>query len=493
MNRRVGFSRLAPLGPCLAVAALLTWEPRLHAEDKTEDYSKGTHVFRLILQKSRLEITTALSKDDAPDKSIVVILGDPAGLNQVPGDFDEFLRRGGAILFASDWRTMDSPLKWYGIRITGDLFGCSDSEKTYRGSKACPFVVPTKHDQTGLFADLPDAVMGSGNRLATNLPSILQPDDALLWVFGLSKLANLPDGCSRLDSKGELGQRFQQELPLAVGGPIGRQGGRLLVIADHSIFINLMMQQTDNGNLQFGFRVASWLNESGKRKKVLFIEDGVPQSGVKLEQLQALPTPPEIPKPSMNALVGKANEFLANLEYYDELNQFLADKFPPRWLIRWLLILLTVLLVWYGFVRSRRSRHRVDPSEPLLASAVKRAKPNASAIELRHQSLVDAGNLWEPARFLARQFFEAALGLALVSPAPGRVRLPPFQIKLGGLRGWLLGQRVRRLWRFAHQPLPQPVTIRQFRKLARKVADLKDAVAQGRIRFSSTPQPSVAR
>ena len=130
---------------------------------------------------------------------------------------------------------------------------------------------------------------------------------------------------------------------------------------------------------------------------------------------------------------------------------------------------------------------------PLLAVAVKRGKPSASAIELRHHSLVSGNNLWEPARALARQFFETALGIGLASPIAGQVRLPPFQVKQRGLRGWLMAQRVRRLWRFAHQPVPQPVTMRQFRKFARKVADLKDAVAQGRIRFSTTPQPSFAR
>jgi hypothetical protein len=493
MNRRVGFSRLASLGPCLAVTALLTLGPRLHAEDTPEDYSKGTQVFRLILQKNKLKFTDALTAKDEPKECLIVVLGDPAGLGEdnIPGGLNRFLREGGAVLFASDRQTAVDPLPRYGIQISGEIVACNVPWQTYRGSKWCPYVEPIQDDPTGVFADLLSAPgVGGRKGLATNLTSYLSLDDTRLRIFGWSILANLPAGCSRLGNRGEVIQHFPKELPFAVGGPVRGGDGRLLVLADHSIFINLMMQQTDNGNLQFGFRVASWLNESGKRKKVLFIEDGVPQTDVKL---QALPTPPEIPKPSMNALVGKANEFLANLEYYDELNQFLADKFPPRWLIRWLLILLTILLVWYGFVRSRRGRHRVDPSEPLLASAVKRAKPNASAIELRHQSLVDAGNLWEPARFLARQFFEAALGAALVFPAPGRVRLPPFQVMLGGLRGWLLGQRVRRLWRFAHQPLPQPVTIRQFRKLARKVADLKDAVAQGRIRFSSTPQPSVAR
>ncbi len=497
MNRRVGISRLASLGPWLAVAALLLSGPTLRADDNQEDYSKGTHVFRLILQlKSHLEFEEkGFTEKDEPSECVIVILGDPSGLRKVPRGLNQFLAAGGAVLFATDKATFDIGLLAYSIRISGDMVACNDSDKTYRGSKWCPLVEPTQAGRDDVFADLAIAPAAGGRRgLATNLTSYLDVERHVLAFFKLSVLANLPAGCVRVNNQGKtVVDNVPERLPFAVGGPIGDEGGRLLVIADHSIFINLMMQQTDNGNLQFGFRVAAWLNESGKRKKVLFIEDGVLKGKVEAKQLQALPIPPEIPKPSLDALIGVADQLLGDLEQEDVFNKFLVDNMPPPRLMRWLLILFTLLLVYYGFSRSRRGRHRLETAAPLLAIAVRRGKPNASAIELRHQSLVSGNNLWEPARVLARQFFESALGGALAAPPSGRVRLPPFQVELRGLRGWFMAQRVRRLWRFAHQPVPQPVTMRQFRKFARKVADLKDAVAQGRIRFSSTPQPSVAR
>jgi hypothetical protein len=489
MNRRVGISYFVSLGPWLAAAILLSAASPLGAQETPEEYRKHTHFFRFILQQvSHLEFAESFAEDDDRRQWVVVVLGDPDGLNKIPGGLRDFLQRGGTVLFATDRPAMNTPLQLYHIRITGEILTCNDPTKIYRGSNACPFIEPTPNDTASLFGDPFGALIGGEEkRIATNVTSYLAPD-----FYGIPVLANLPGGCARVNDKWEPVERFPQEMPFAVGGTVAKGGGRLLVLADHSVFINQMMQQTDNGNWHFAFRVAKWLNESGERKRILFIEDGVPQSGVKVEQLQALP-PQEMPKPSMNALVGKANEFLANLEHYDELNQFLSDKFPPRWLIRWLLILLTILLVCYGFVRFRRSRHRVDPSEPLLATAVKRTKPNASAFELRQHSLISSGNLWEPARLLAREFFEAALGGGRGSASAARMRLPRFRVEHGGLRGWLQEQRVRRLWRFAHQPLPQPVSMRQFRKLARKVADLKDAVAQGRIRFASTPQVSTAR
>jgi hypothetical protein len=487
MNRRFGFSRRASLGPWLAVAALLAPVPSLRAQEETpEEYSKHTHVFRLILQHAcHLEFVESFAADDKPNQCVAVVLGDPAGLEKIPGGLDYFLRNGGAVLFATDRRAWNTPLQSYNVRITGEILACDDRSKIYRDSKVCPFIEPTLADSDGLFGDQ--------KRIATNVTSYIAPDvNGFPVVFPVPVLANLPSACWRLNSRWEPVQQFPQQMPFAVGGPVGR-GGRLLVLADHSVFINRMMQQTDNDNRQFGFRVAAWLNKPDKRKKILFVEDGVVQGGVKAEQLQALPLPPDIPKPSLDALFGVGNQLLGDLEQEDVFNKVLVDKMPPRWLTRWLLILLTVLLAYYGFARSRRGRHRVEVAAPLLAVAVKRGKPSASAIELRHHSLVTGNNLWEPARALARQFFETALGIGLASPTTGRARLPPFQVQQRGLRGWLMAQRVRRMWRFAHQPVPQPVTMRQFRKFARKVADLKDAVAQGRIRFITTPQPSFAR
>jgi hypothetical protein len=168
---------------------------------------------------------------------------------------------------------------------------------------------------------------------------------------------------------------------------------------------------------------------------------------------------------------------------------------PPEQMRRWLLYLLTGGLIFYGVSRLRKGRHRVDPSTPLLATAVARATPSDNPIEQRHRSLLERGNLWEPARMLSRQFFETMVGPTSLNPkgkAGGRLRMPPFEVNRRGLRGWLLGQRVRRLWRFANVAAPQSVSIRQFRKLTGRIAGLKDAARQGVLRFPP-PSHSVSR
>jgi hypothetical protein len=281
--------------------------------------------------------------------------------------------------------------------------------------------------------------------------------------------------------------RLKERQPFAVGGEFGR--GRLLVLADQSIFINVMMQQTDNANLTFTAQCVAWLNAPEQRDRVLFLENGFARDPSDIK-LRSLPNPPMPVPPSVDSLLGMADPILADIEEKDILNRTLVTLLPPERLRRWLLYLLTGGLIFYGLSRLRKGRHRVDPNTPLLATAVARATPSDNPIEQRHRSLLESGNLWEPARMLSRQFFETMLGSEALNPkmqTAGRLRLPPFQVSRRGVGGWLLGQRVRRLWRFANVTAPQAVSIRQFRKLTRRIAGLKDAARQGVLRFSSAP------
>ena len=60
----------------------------------------------------------------------------------------------------------------------------------------------------------------------------------------------------------------------AVGGAV--EHGRLLVLADQSIFINAMMMPEDNQNVEFAWSCIDFLRDSGDRRReaVLFVEEG---------------------------------------------------------------------------------------------------------------------------------------------------------------------------------------------------------------------------
>jgi hypothetical protein len=310
----------------------------------------------------------------------------------------------------------------------------------------------------------------------------------------LSVVAYLPAGCTQTSTahpptKGSPGFRHREWEPFAVGGTLGK--GRLLVMADHSVFINVMMQQTDNANLAFAAQCIARLDESGQRDRVLFLDNGVPRDSSDI-MLQPLPNPALPPTPSADNLIAMADPILADIEEKDILNRALVNWLPPEKMRRWLLYLLTGALIFYALFRLSKGKHRVDPAAPLLATAVARATPSDNPIEQRHRSLLESGNLWEPARMLARQYFETMLGPEALNPKEqnaGRLRLPPFQVSRRGLGGFLLSQRVRRLWRFANVAAPQPISIRQFRKLIGRIAGLKDAARQGVLQFRSPPLP----
>jgi hypothetical protein len=504
MNRAIAWSHLTCRG---AVPLLLLFSAgllRAADESKPDDYWTRTHVFRLIIgAKHNLHFANSFKDVQDPSKSIIILLGKDmdGSLGKVPYGLESYVGRGGAVLIASDLRVEHQALNgFYGVMIDGQKVRNKDKGVIYNDQTACP-LVDGSMDPSGLFLTGPTPFSDGDERpVATNLPSYLRsawPWPKLLEAKDLVVKATLPPKCF-LDVAGKrtLSTDFSDKLPFAVGFHRGvGDHGRLLVMADHSVFINEMMQRTDTGNAAFAFRCINWLDDNGKRDQVLFVENGDVMGPVTVIDLQELPVLPPQPKPSLNTLIGIVDQMIADLEnpkqgdnhFYDHL----TDQHLPATWPRVLIFSLTAALLCYGLSRLWRARHRPDLSGPPLALAVVRAAPGDNPIDRRYQALIQSGNLWEPARMLTRSFFDTLL--AVPAGRPGPTRLPPLHVKPRGLRGWLLGQRIRRMWRFAHQPQPQMVSFRQFRKLARRVADLKDKAAQGLFRFSPLPPPSVAR
>jgi hypothetical protein len=492
MSRRARWT-CVPLAASL-LALLVMEVPGFCADGKRSPaaYVQDTDVFRLILQRQEYSFVHSFDELDDPAKSLVVILGDVDVVHT--GDFVRYIRLGGAALIASDraaGHSGEGVLGRFGIAVNGGyLWQDLNPENAYRHAAHCPFVEPSPGDRFGLFSGLTaPGEMPPRSNVATNLPSYLQVQGANL----LTPIAWLPAQCNRTESAkpprpDTAAIRLRASPLFAVAGDVGR--GRLLVMADQSIFINVMMQQADNGNLLFASRCVSWLNEAGKRKQVYFLDNGVPRDASDIN-LQTLPTPPMPTPPSADTILGMVDPILNEFEEKDLLNSTLVNWVPPDRMRRWLLYLLTGGLVFYGLSRLRKGRHHVDPNTPLLATAVARATPSDSPVEQRHRALLASGNLWEPARLLSRQFFETMVGPHVLDPksqVAGRLRLPPFEVNRRGLSGWMLGQRVRRLWRFANVAAPQTVSLRQFRKLRGRIDGLKDAARQGVLRFSSPIQ-----
>jgi hypothetical protein len=471
----------------LAALLLLPSFARSQEQGKEPDRRKalleGTHVFRRILYDHGL---TALNGFDdemlasAPRRCLLVVLGDLDQLQSVPGGLEGFLLNGGAVLAASDRAIRSETVREQlgrvaGVTISADTLVCPNGfvqeegglfrSVCYKGLPYCPWLVPARPAGDFLFQNLPLQV-------ATNVPSMLR---LRRRVPGIRLLATLPNQC-KLETRGGLEDLFGPP-PFAVGGDVGE--GRLLVLADHSIFINEMMLPTDNSNVEFTYNCVRWLRgEEGRRTRVLFVEDGriqtkldIPMKSARLPMEEALKMIFE----RRNELLAEGEAGLARLEENDFFNRKLLDfldhlGWPPFRLLRPALLLGTLALLVYGVYRlGIRQRFRHDPSTPLLASAVGRNLPVAPLLEQRTDALLRGGNLWEPAAVLARRWF------ARLGAEGGGDEGPTFEARGGWWQRRRLLGRLRRLWRLAQGRQPERVSAPEMWRLQREMDELRAA------------------
>jgi hypothetical protein len=275
----------------------------------------------------------------------------------------------------------------------------------------------------------------------------------------------------------------------------------VLVLADHSIFINEMMlqKQRDNGNFDFAYSCADWLltrpsGERGRRNQILFYEDGVVQTEFNIK-LKDVPLPP---LPPLETLMDKLDETLYGMEqegafakmeeeddvFNDTIEGVMASM--PIW--KWaspqekiwtlVVILMSVILGIYAFLRLGAFRHRHDATGPLLADLLEKQAPAGSVLAERQVALLRDGNLWEAARDLARQLFLS------VGASPDASRTAPIiEVRGSWWRRWWMGWRWQSLWRRARSARPVRVSPHHFTRLVKKVRELRAALADGSVRI----------
>src|SRR5262249_48393494 len=88
-------------------------------------FNVGTHAFRRCLFNIGYQPLTGfdqLGRD--PRSSVLLVLGDPRPLLRLPGGLGGFLRKGGAVLLATDWETTgavrEQLVSVAGVRVTGE-------------------------------------------------------------------------------------------------------------------------------------------------------------------------------------------------------------------------------------------------------------------------------------------------------------------------------------------------------------------------------------
>jgi hypothetical protein len=459
-------------------------------------FLEGTHAFRRIIYDTggKKELTALHGVGEVLNytQTLIVVLGDPSPLaeldGQFPGGLRGFVEGGGALLVATDHEELRVLRDAFSVTVTGELLNVDGGgERCFRGKPECPYIDPLPGASPPLFEPaLPASRNLPARRLATNLPSNL----LAIGPIGrrLPVLATLPAVPPRFG--------IINSWTFAVGGEVGL--GRALVMADHSVFINEMMLQRDNGNIDFAYRCAEWLlgrpaGQRGRRTQVLYYDDGTAQTKFDIP-LKDLPPPP-LPPP--DTLMGLLDETLHKMEEEgtfvrmeeDNLhNQFMDDVMDglPLWKGArsewkfWTLavIVASVSLGLYGFVRLGAFRHRPELTASPLAALLQQQAPAGAAMAERQAALLRDGNLWEAARELARHLFVSAGA----SPDEGR-EPPAIAVSGGWWRRRQAGRHWQQLWQLARSARPVRVSPWGFTRLAARVRALQVALADGTVRI----------
>jgi hypothetical protein len=411
----------------LALAAVVLAPCNVRAQPRPRrQFTAGTDCLRWLLKNAGLTATDDVSKIvQDPAHSILIVLGDVGDHgwieSNIPQGVVSYVERGGALLVASDRASGRSVSDLAGVRIAGTHLEAIERDRRHCHYNQLdrPFVIPRP-----ISAEKFDNPF-DGLRIATNIPSFLTTGDDQLGVYCLAQF--LPKVHLSQDATGVF-SRPREGAPFAVGGVRGE--GRFLVLADHSVFINEMMLPDNCGNFAFSVRCLDWLNPPpGERSQAMLVEDGSAYPNFDVA-LRRLPTAP--PLQLLGAMFSRRDEILdeaqQHVAQWDE-REFLEGRVVRRMFGRGgsvairrntLWVIGGCVLVFFFYRLSSGSRHLADRRVPLLMSAVARQRPTRALTEQRQYEQLDAGNLWESARVLARQRL-SAIADAAEAPQPARV------------------------------------------------------------------------
>jgi hypothetical protein len=487
------------IGLVLTVSILQT-APQLLAQPGRPITGEGTEGFRALLMSKGLKPLDNL--DDLanlmvsqPSKVLIVAfhgedafgrhLDDP--IDRIQGDLHRFVLDGGALFVATDQPLNSRLVKDFGESITG-VYVRAGSQPAYRGSMYCPFVDRSKDPKPNLFRNSGSAALqqqpqlGTKDeiRVATNRPSHF----GFSSTGELSTLAVFRPGnwnCNDMSDN-------RLSLPFAKGREYDG-GGRVLLLADHSIFINSMLLPTagDNDNLLFASNCLDWLTESsrGNRTYVCFLEDGhlwrkkdydlklssVPNSPEDL--LKLLRDHPELA--DVMAAAVEESGLLQEIERADPFNEIINQNIGVDGITRLVLILGAAGLFAFGLVSLIRSRHSVQRNSPRLSMVLNLIRPSVGLLDQRINNGVGRGLYYEVARQNARQMF-ADLN---ITPAEGA---PPPIVSIDA--PWWRRNRIARdllhVWAVAFDPEPVAIT-RRFEQWNGRLSELGQMIRRGSI------------
>ncbi len=258
----------------------------------------------------------------------------------------------------------------------------------------------------------------------------------------------------------------------AVGGRFG--DGRYLGLADHSVFLNVMVltEQNPNGNLEFTDACINWLRGPEGKNRCLFVEDGAIKTtfDLPLPEIDLLPFVLQ----SLLVLEKHGDQLVREMEQQDSFNHTTQSLFGRRAVVRFVLIALTSFLMFVGFTRLMRARTAPDPARTLVTPEIAALIPRGNALQQRFEGLLELENIYGAAREMVREY------MAGIDAEPGTSEMPPHLVIRENARDANhLRRRIMRLWQIGFGSQPIKIKPTEWRALTEDLKEVLEKADNG--------------
>ena len=313
----------------------------LEGQDKVvltqEQWETGFHAFSQIMRKRGIQVHDEFeSWEETPARDrILVLMGDVSEADQLL--LDKFVSQGGSALLATDTSFGPTQIERHNVTINfGGRVGASRSSSRYRGIDGWPIIRRF---------DTNDPIFDGVSRIIPNYPALLIIP-SLAEGTGWKTIATYPSL-----------QGWGSNRPFIVKFE-SAQGGRLLMVPDHSLFVNGSVNVGDN--LRFMLNTVDWLRE-GNRQHCLFVLNRVSTAPLNVSNVDLYTAPPGAAETRRMLrdlwrntttrdkleLANEALEFAQEEQLMEQIMDavHLEDMIPPNQLMKWLLVFTAWLSV----------------------------------------------------------------------------------------------------------------------------------------------------
>jgi hypothetical protein len=489
---------------CAIVLLCAVW---LRAEpNRPRITADGTDGFRALLAQAGLkpvgptaDLKAKIEELGGPKNFIIIwfrgtnSFGEPLpdGLESLNFDLKtDFVVQGGALWMATDQPLPTTLSRAFHAAVEETVILARRNVPSYRNKIECPYIHGLDGVQPDLFTprrnptQVDDAAAVRRLIIATNRPSFLTASSELttLGVFRQREW-RYPSNFSEL-----------RDLPVVQAGTYGPDG-RVLLLSDHSIFINCMLlPQEPNDNLAFAINCLQWLQQTSDgttRSYVVFMEDGRIWAPSDYDlMLRSLPTPtPEnvaqflwdnrnlvwenldLAEDVMARL--EEDGVLAEIEIQDLLGQLVADAVNMQSLRRLLFLTGAIIAAAIASRAWVRVRQRYPLNIPRLVMAIDQCQSS------RDSDGALSANLVAPA-LKSRWVREKARALlarlqSRDEPTPDLSTIP---IESGWWRRREILRHLRRVRHFAFAAPSEIVETTELETLTRSIESLSEWMDQ---------------